>query len=203
MSQEPFQNLALFRLPPDFRGRGALWVQLWWIVQSLLIHPSPQAFYAWRRSLLRFFGAKIGKDVILRPSVRVTYPWKLTIGDRAWIGDRVELYTLGKIDIGADAVISQDCYICTGGHDPARRDFAIYSAPVHIGAQAWLAAGCFVMPGVSIAIGTFCKVRSLVTCDTDEGDIVAGSPAMTVGKRSGLSPLPIDAQGRLQPRGRP
>ncbi len=47
---------------------------------------SPQVLYGWRRWLLRRFGAHIGKGVLLRPSVQITYLWKLTIGD-AWIGD--------------------------------------------------------------------------------------------------------------------
>ncbi len=57
--------------------------------------------------LLRLFGAKIGKNVVIRPSVKITYPWKLTVGDYAWVGDDAVLYTLGEINIGAHAVISQ------------------------------------------------------------------------------------------------
>lgn len=57
--------------------------------------------------LLRLFGAKIGKNVVIRPSVKITYPWKLTLGDYAWVGDDVNLYTLGEITIGAHSVISQ------------------------------------------------------------------------------------------------
>lgn len=57
--------------------------------------------------LLRLFGAKIGQNVVIRPSVKITYPWKLTVGDYAWVGDDAVLYTLGEINIGAHAVISQ------------------------------------------------------------------------------------------------
>jgi len=58
--------------------------------------------YGWRRLLLKLFGAKIGKKVIIRPSVKITYPWNLTIGDYSWIGDDVNLYTLGEIKIGSN-----------------------------------------------------------------------------------------------------
>lgn len=201
MPPKTYQDLTTFSLPVGFRGRGALTVQLWWLVQALLFQTSPQVLYGWRRFLLRLFGAKIGGGVILRPSVRVTYPWKLTIGDYAQIGDRVELYTLGEINIGAHAVVSQDCYICTGGHDPARPDFAIYEAPVTIGEQAWLASGCFVSPGVTIGRGSFCKVRSLITKNCDEGAVLAGSPARVVGQRFDMDPLDIDTSGRLQRHG--
>src|SRR5690606_37453676 len=69
------QDLARFRLPPGFRGRSALVVQLWWLVQATLFRLSPQVCYGWRRWLLRLFGARIGQGVLVRPSARITYPW--------------------------------------------------------------------------------------------------------------------------------
>lgn len=189
------QNLAAFRLPPGFRGRGVVTVQLWWVTQSLLFHASPQFLYGWRRWLLRRFGAEIGEGVIIRPSVRITYPWKVRIGDRSQIGDRAELYSLGEIHIGSDVVVSQDCYICTGGHDPARADFAIYQAPVVIEDEVWLAAGCFVMPGVRLGRGSFAMVRSLLTRDTQEASVNAGQPARKTGDRTELSPINISPEG--------
>src|ERR1039458_6519969 len=99
MASTSYQDLSMFRLPQNFRGRSVVIVQIWWLVQSILFHCSPQMFFGWRRVLLRLFGAKIGRDVLIRPSVRVTYSWKLEIGDNAWIGDGVELYTLGIIRI--------------------------------------------------------------------------------------------------------
>ena len=73
------QDLNTFKLPKNFRGRNAFTVQLWWLVHSILFKTSPQFLYGWRVFLLRLFGAKIGKKVIIRPSVKVTYPWKLSI----------------------------------------------------------------------------------------------------------------------------
>jgi len=96
------QSLYEFRLPKGFRRRGSYYVQLWWLVRSTLFAISPQFMYGWRRLLLKLFGAKIGKKVIIRPSVKITYPWNLTIGDYSWIGDDVNLYTLGEIKIGSN-----------------------------------------------------------------------------------------------------
>ncbi len=86
------QQLNSFRLPSGFRGRSAWFVQLWWLVQATAFRWSPQVLYGWRRWLLRRFGARIGSHVLLRPSVQITYPSKLTIGDFAWVGDDVVLY---------------------------------------------------------------------------------------------------------------
>ena len=94
------QHLNHFKLPDNFRGKNKFIVQLWWIVQSLFFNTSPQFMFGWRRFLLRLFGSKIGCNVKIRPSVKVTYPWKLTIGDYSWIGDEVILYNLGKFSLG-------------------------------------------------------------------------------------------------------
>ena len=112
-----YQQLDQFRVPPGFRGRSAVYVQLWWLVQATLFAWSPQVLYGWRRLLLRLFGAKIGKKTIIRSSVRIPYPWKLRIGDYCHIGEDVDLYTYGEIEIGDCAVVSQRSYICAGSHD--------------------------------------------------------------------------------------
>ena len=52
------QELNAFILPPNFRGRSGITVQLWWIVQGTLFAMSPQFLYGWRRFLLRCFGQK-------------------------------------------------------------------------------------------------------------------------------------------------
>src|SRR5271157_4561927 len=122
-----FQNLNLFVLPDSFRGRSAIIVQLWWIVQFFFFNHSPQLLYGWRRFLLRIFGAQIGIKVLIRPSVKIVYPWKLKVGDYSWVGDDVSLYTLGDIEIGSNTVISQNCYLCTGSHDYASTTFDIFS----------------------------------------------------------------------------
>ena len=90
-------DLSGFSMPPNFRGRRALVVQLWWLVQALLFRPSPQFMYGWRAWLLRLFGAKVGKGSVIRPSVVITYPWKVTLGNNVWIGDDANLYSLGDI----------------------------------------------------------------------------------------------------------
>jgi putative colanic acid biosynthesis acetyltransferase WcaF len=48
---QEFQRLDLFRLPPGFRGKGALFVQLWWLMQALLVKPLPQKSYEGARQM--------------------------------------------------------------------------------------------------------------------------------------------------------
>lgn len=179
-----YQDLSRFSMPADFRGKPGWYVQLWWLVQALFFQPSPQILYGWRRFLLRAFGAKIGKGVIIRPSAQITYPWKLTIGDYSWIGDDVVLYTLGEITIGKNAVVSQRSYLCTGSHDFSKETFDIFSKPIIIHDECWLATDVFIGPGVTISKGIVIGARSSVYKDiTGDAGIYKGNPARRMSDR--------------------
>ena len=132
---------------------------------------------------MRSFGATIGKNVILRPSMHTQFPWKVSIGDNSWIGDNVLLYSLGPIDIGTNAVISQKSYLCTGSHDYLKADFPIYFQPIKIGDECWLATDVYVGPGVTIGKGTVVGARSSVFKSLPENKICMGSPAKVVKNR--------------------
>jgi putative colanic acid biosynthesis acetyltransferase WcaF len=178
-----FIDLSRFKNDATFRGRSALVVQLWWLVQDWLLRPSPQFMYGWRRFWWRLFGARIGAGVIIRPTARATYPWKVTVGDRSWIGDHAELYSLGCIEIGSDAVISQNAYLCAGTHDYTKIDFPLIAKPIRIADQAWLATGCFIAPGITIGRGAIIGAHSVVLQDMPAATICAGNPARPVKPR--------------------
>jgi putative colanic acid biosynthesis acetyltransferase WcaF len=178
-----YQDLSRFRMPAGFRGRSAVRVQLWWLVETLLFRPSPQVLYGWRRWLLRRFGAEIGKGVLIRPSARITYPWKVAIGDHAWIGDHAILYSLADIRIGAHTVVSQLSHLCTGSHAIESASFAITAEPITIGSQCWIASDVFVAPGVTIADGAVVGARSTVFHDLPPAMIYRGTPARPVRSR--------------------
>jgi putative colanic acid biosynthesis acetyltransferase WcaF len=177
------QQLRSFKLPANFRGGSALIVQMWWLVQATAFRWSPQFLYGFRRQLLRMFGASVGERVLIRPTVKVTYPWKVTIEDDAWIGDDVTLYSLGEIIIGHDAVISQKSYLCTGSHDTQSSSFDIFSKPIVIGPMAWIATDVFVAPGITVGEGTVVGVRSTVLKDLPAYMVCFGNPAAPVKSR--------------------
>jgi putative colanic acid biosynthesis acetyltransferase WcaF len=179
-----FQDLSKFRLPSEARGKPAWIVQLWWIVQLFFFRFSPQALFGWRRFLLRLFGAKIGKNVLIRPTAQFTYPWKVSIGDRSWIGDDVVLYSLANITVGSDTVISQQSYLCTGSHDHTKLSFDLVAEPINIGNQVWIASRAFIAPGVTIADGSVIGMGSMVLDNLPGGMICYGSPAKPVRPRT-------------------
>lgn len=178
-----YQDLRRFRLPGGFRGRGAIVVQLWWIIQSTAFRFSPQVLYGWRRFLLRLFGAHVGRGALVRPTVRIIYPWKVSVGDHSWIGDDAVLYSLGPIAIGAHTVVSQKSYLCAGSHDPQSIAFDISAAPIRVGDECWIATDVFVAPGVSIGNGAVVGARSSVFHDIPAGMICHGNPAVPVRAR--------------------
>ena len=134
--------------------------------------------YGFRRFLLRLFGARIGKGVLVRPSVRVTYPWNISIGDYSWIGDEVVLYSLGRIVIGSNCVISQRSYLCAGTHDHGLLTFDISSDEIVVEDQVWVATDVFVAPGLRIGRGCVVGARSSVFTSLEAGYVCFGSPAV-------------------------
>jgi putative colanic acid biosynthesis acetyltransferase WcaF len=170
-------------MPKGFRGRSALTVQIWWLVQDSLFRLSPAVLYSWRSFLLRLFGARIGKDVRIRPTTRVTYPWKLTIGDHVWVGDDCVFYNLGEIVLGSHVALAHHIYLCTGLHDYTQIDFPISQRPIHIADEVWITNDVFVGPGVSIDKGAIVGARSTVLHDLPAGMICHGNPAKPVKAR--------------------
>lgn len=177
------QDLSRFGVQPGFRGRSVVVVQLWNIVQATLFSFSPWRAFAWRRFLLRLFGARIGKDVQIRPNARIVYPWFVTIGDHAWVGEDVVLYSFGQITIGAHACISQKSYLCAGSHDYRDETFAMTKAPICIGRECWIATDVFIAPGVTVGDGTVVGARSSVFSDLPAMTVCIGSPARPVRDR--------------------
>lgn len=157
---------------------------LWMLVQATLFRRSFHNWYLWRRVLLRCFGAKIGKNVRVRPTVRVEIPWRLDIDSDVAIGDFAILYSLGTIRIGRGATISQYAHLCAGTHDYTKPEFPLVCPPITIGEDCWVAADAFVGPDVTIGDRAIVGARATVVKDVPAGQIVGGNPARVLKQRS-------------------
>ncbi|WP_217269526.1 hypothetical protein [Goekera deserti] len=131
-----------------------------------------------RRVVLVAFGATIGEGVLLRPRLRVRFPWKLTVGDRSWIGEDVWLHNQDQLTIGADVVVSQGTFLTTGSH-AHRRDMALITAPVVIEDGAWVTARCVVLGGTRIGRSAVVSPGTVVSGNVPAG-VVFGQPRGTV-----------------------
>lgn len=163
--------------PREQAGRVA------WALAYPLFAYSPRPFWGWRRMLLRLFGASVGRKVHVFPSVVITIPWNLSIGEQAAVGDRVILYALGPVMIGARATISQGAHICAGTHDHRDPSMPLLKSPISIGEDAWVCADAFIGPGVTIGTLAVVGARAVAMRDVEPGSIVAGNPARKVGLR--------------------
>lgn len=158
---------------------------LWLAVQSTLFRWSPRPLHGFRARLLRWFGADIPEPakVVVFPTVRITYPWRLALAPRAMVGPGVNLYNLGPIRLGYGANISQHCHLCAGTHDYTRWDMPLVTAPIVIGDNAWLGADVFVGPGVTVGELSVVGARSVVVKDVPPRTIAAGNPCRALRPR--------------------
>ena len=156
---------------------------VWGIVWFFIYRPTPRNLYAWRRFVLRLFGAKISTGAKPGAAARIWAPWALTMEEGSTLGDYVDCYTQAPIRLGAFCTVSQYSFLCTGTHDYRQLDLPHQVAPIEIGAHAWVTADVFVGPGVTVGEGAVVGVRSSVFENVEPWTIVAGTPAKFIKKR--------------------
>lgn len=161
---------------------------LWEVTWVALYRPSPRVFHAWRRMLLRLFGAHIERGARPHPRTRIWAPWNLEMGADSCLGDDVDCYTVARIRLGARATVSQYSYLCTASHDYLDPAHPTVAAPIVIEDDAWVAADVFVGPGVTVGAGAVIAARSTVTRDVLPWTVVAGSPPRMIRQRILRSP---------------
>lgn len=162
---------------PSFTMQNRLERAAFQCVWRLLASWTPPQFHAWRCSLLRLFGARIGHGVRLYSSTRIWHPANLVIGDFSTIGPRVNIYNQGEIAIGTLAVVSQGSHLCASTHRVNDRKFQLVLKPISIGDETWIAADAFVGPGVKVGHGAVLGARGAAFKDLEAWSVYGGNPA--------------------------
>jgi putative colanic acid biosynthesis acetyltransferase WcaF len=174
----------LFDGRPDLdRGRSSGVEALWYLLKCAFFLSALPWPAAWKRGLLRRFGAKIGSGVYIKPRVNIHFPWKLEIGDHSWIGEEVFLLNLEPIVIGSHCCISQRAFLCTGNHDFRRPDMPYRNRRILVEDGAWVGAQAFIGPGVTIGSEAVIAAGSVVTQDQPKEMRCAGNPCIPIGAR--------------------
>lgn len=155
-----------------------------WAACGPLFGWSPRLLWGWRRFLLRLFGASVGKNVHIHPSVRIFIPWNLEIGDWSSVGFDALLYNLGLLKIGEKVTVSQRAHLCGGSHDFRDPAMPLTKAPITIGNEAWICADAFVGPGVMVGARAIVAARAMTVKDVEADAIVGGNPAKKIGDRT-------------------
>ena len=133
--------------------------------------------------LLRAFGARVGRKVVIKPGVRVKYPWLLEVGDHSWLGEDCWIDNLAAVKIGCNVCISQGAYLCTGNHDWSDPAFGLVVKPITLRDGAWVGARAVIAPGVEIGECGVAAAGSVVTKEIAPYEIHAGNPARFVRRR--------------------
>ena len=164
-------------------GAGISKRALWYVVNALFFHSWLHLGSPFKRALLRFFGARIGARVVIKPRVNIKYPWHLEIADDVWIGEGVWLDNLVRISIASNVCVSQGAFLLTGNHDYTDPAFGLIVKPIIVEEGAWVGAQAIVCPGVKVGRCAVVTVGSVLTQDAAPSGIYAGNPARSVKSR--------------------
>lgn len=131
----------------------------------------------------RAIGAR-GDSVEICRNVEFRIPKNIFIASNCVINKRVLLDGRGgKIIIGNNVDIAQDCKLWTLQHDYNDPDYIARGKPIRIEDYVWLASNVTVLPGVTIGKGAVVATSAVVTKDVEPYSIVAGIPAKKIGER--------------------
>ncbi len=166
---------------------------LWGIVWLLLFRPSPRPLHAWRRFLLRCFGAKVHRRATVYPSVKIWAPWNLHLEEYAGLGDYVDCYNVAPVTLERGAMVSQYSYLCTAGHDIADPAHSLVTKPIVVGTGAWVAASSLVLMGVTVGEWAVVAAGSVVPKDVPPWTVVGGNPCRVIKRRE----LRSNSSGRV------
>jgi len=181
----------LTRLPVDHAAndaarkysRGEQARRMAWSLGCWLIRLSPRPCFAWRRGVLRLFGARVGAHVKIYPTTYLYMPWNVEIGDWTAFGEDVLIYSLGRVSIGRSVTLSYRSHVCAGTHDLNEPTLPLLKPPVTIEDYVWVGTEAFIGPGVTVSSGAVVGARAVVVKNVASLDIVAGNPARVISRR--------------------
>ena len=156
---------------------------IWYLVNILFFINPLNPISSLKVVLLRFFGAKVGRNVLIKPSVNIKYPWLLKIGNNVWIGENVWIDNLAKVELEDNVVISQGAMLLCGNHNYKKATFDLIAKDIILEEGVWVGAQSVVCPGVTLKSHAILSVGSVATRDLDAYSIYQGNPAVKIRER--------------------
>lgn len=156
---------------------------LWWLCSLVLFESGLCPVSGVLLFVLRCFGARIGQHVVIKPNVRIKFPWRLALGDHVWIGQGAWIDNLAQVILGSHVCLSQNVYLCTGSHDHRRPSFDLITRPIKVDDGGWVCAGAILLPGTVVGREAVVSAGSVAQGEIPERAIVKGNPAVPVAER--------------------
>lgn len=164
-------------------GRGMVIRTIWYFVNTLFFANGFFPISCFKVYLLRLFGAKIGRGVVVKPRVNIKYPWNLCVGDHSWIGEQVWIDNLTKVDIAANCCLSQGALLLCGNHNYRKETFDLMIGEIVLEDGVWLGAHAMVPGNVVCRTHSVLSVQSVAPPVMEPYTIYRGNPATAVKKR--------------------
>ena len=164
-------------------GKGIVIQTIWYFVNILFFKNSFSVLSGLKVRILKWFGATVGKGVVIKPSVNIKYPWRLVIGDHTWIGENVWIDNLAEVTIGSNVCISQGAMLLSGNHNYKKESFDLITKAITLEDGVWIGAKSVVCPRVHCKSHSVLAVGSVAISDLDEYSIYQGNPASVKKKR--------------------
>lgn len=163
---------------PQYRVGAPKLIWALWHVIGYVFFSSFLPGSVWRRILLRTFGAKLGKGVIIKPGVIIKFPWKFSTGSHVWIGEKVWIDNLDAVHLEDNVCISQRATLVCGNHDYTSPTFDLITKPILIEEGAWVGSAAWVGPGTIIRSHAVLSANSTATGELEAYGIYTGNPAI-------------------------
>jgi len=176
-------DLSTYNNAPFHPGGNAVKRVLWFYLNALFFKTSLVPSSGFKRFLLRLFGAKVGKNVIVKPGVNIKYPWHLTIGNYTWIGENVWIDSLVPVTIGSNVCISQGAMILTGSHNYKKTSFNLVTKSVALEDGVWIGACAIINAGVIAGTHSVLTGGSVANKNLDPWSVYQGNPAVKTRER--------------------
>ncbi|WP_282041181.1 WcaF family extracellular polysaccharide biosynthesis acetyltransferase [Winogradskyella flava] len=150
---------------------------LWYFVNMFFFQTSWNISSSLKISLLRLFGAELGKGVVIKPKVNIKYAWNLKVGNHCWIGENVWIDNLAMVVLEDNVCISQGALLLCGNHNYKKSTFDLIIKPIALEKGSWVGAKCIVAPGVILKSHSVLTIGSVATKSLEPYTIYSGNPA--------------------------
>ena len=118
--------------------------------------------------------------VVIKPAVNIKFPWKLSIGNNSWIGEKVWIDNLEEVTIASNCCLSQGCLILTGSHDVMKEKFDYVALPIIIEDGVWIGANAILTAGIVCGSHSVLGAGSVTDKNLIPFIIYKGNPAIPV-----------------------